>query len=342
MAGVNLIIWKKLYQAALEFKKLAPWKWFTEKHVFGIQNPVDHQIGFCSIMGNNGEHFALAVYQGTEGLKSYLDLSQYRSSYFHDLYYSQNCLMASFESSKLISGPDREIINSLGLKFRGKNAWPLFRNYLPGYFPWYLENESQAQFLTTCLIQAANVAIHYVNNVDSIISAFDDEFFVKVPVIEEKRLNWIDRWISIPQPGELSIPELKLNFGRLSLLRHSVPHTDEKWILDYFFSPIPVKDNDERPYFTKIFILANAHNSMLIDSFTFTEDEFYSILPKQILELIEKRTRIPEEIQSVRPEIFQLLKPLTEYLDIRQVALESSPLVDSIHERIFQSLEKLK
>ncbi len=342
MPGINLIIWKNLYQAAVEFKKLAPWKWFTEKHIFGVQNPLDHQIGFCSILGNKGEHFALAVYPGAEGLKSFLDLSQNRGSYFRDLYYSQKCLIASFENSKLITAPDKEIINSLGLTFRGRNAWPLFRNYLPGYYPWYLENESQAQFLTVCLTQAAKIAVHHINGVDAILSAFDDEYFVKVPVKNETNLNWIDRWISMPQSGELPVPEIKLDFDRLSLFKHSVHHTDEKWILDYFFSPIPVKDDDERPYFTKIFILANAHNSMLIDSFTFKDDEYFSILPKQILELIEKRTRIPEEIQSVKPEIFQLLKPLTEYLGIRQAALESSPLMDSIHERIFQSLENLK
>ena len=31
--------WRKLYQAAIRLKEIAPWEWMTETDVFGVQNP---------------------------------------------------------------------------------------------------------------------------------------------------------------------------------------------------------------------------------------------------------------------------------------------------------------
>ena len=65
----------------------------------------------------------------------------------------QDCLMASFEDWEEIEPKDREVMKALGLKFRGRNAWPLFRSFLPGTFPWYL-TAAEARYLTICLGQA--------------------------------------------------------------------------------------------------------------------------------------------------------------------------------------------
>ncbi len=40
---------------------LAPWQWMTEVDLFGIEHPVTGELGFVSVMGQLGEHLAIAV-----------------------------------------------------------------------------------------------------------------------------------------------------------------------------------------------------------------------------------------------------------------------------------------
>jgi hypothetical protein len=49
--------WRRLYEAAVGVKELAPWEWMTETDVFGVQDPETQEIGFVSVMGALGEHF---------------------------------------------------------------------------------------------------------------------------------------------------------------------------------------------------------------------------------------------------------------------------------------------
>ncbi len=50
---------KKLYAVAGRIKELAPWEWMEESQIFGVKNPATDELGFVSIMGRAGEHFAL-------------------------------------------------------------------------------------------------------------------------------------------------------------------------------------------------------------------------------------------------------------------------------------------
>ncbi len=59
--------WRKLYEAAMRVKKIAPWDWMDETDIFGVQNPETDETGFVSVMGAGGEHFAIGVYLGCRG-----------------------------------------------------------------------------------------------------------------------------------------------------------------------------------------------------------------------------------------------------------------------------------
>jgi len=49
--------WKKLYDVAVEFKELAPWRWMKNDDLFAIQDSSGGETGYCSVMGNGGMEF---------------------------------------------------------------------------------------------------------------------------------------------------------------------------------------------------------------------------------------------------------------------------------------------
>ena len=120
--------WRRLYAAAERIRRLAPWQWMEETDVFGVQFPGTDEIGYVSVMGNIEEHFAVTVYLGDETLNKFWDIQnapQTEESAERVLEMSQ--LMVSFEDRERIEKQDRGIIKQLGLKYRGRNAWPLFK-----------------------------------------------------------------------------------------------------------------------------------------------------------------------------------------------------------------------
>src|SRR5262245_5827031 len=138
--------WRALYREAIAFRDLEPWEWMWDSDVFGVQDPESSEIGYCCVMGQLGEHFALGVYRGSRGLAGHWEMRlQAREPEAGEdpmeILLLQDCLMASFEDRKLLTPEDLGVIKQLGLKFRGPNAWPQFRSYRPGYEPWYLTGE---------------------------------------------------------------------------------------------------------------------------------------------------------------------------------------------------------
>jgi hypothetical protein len=68
--------WRGLYEAAVRVKEISPWEWMTEADIFGVQNPETGELGFVSVMGMLGEHYAVSLYLGSEGIHGYLNLQE--------------------------------------------------------------------------------------------------------------------------------------------------------------------------------------------------------------------------------------------------------------------------
>src|SRR5665648_400943 len=174
--------WKTLYEAALEFKELAPWNWMHDTDIFGVKDPVSGEIGYCCIMGAEGKYYALGLYLGSKGLYGLSDiLSGDFSESNDDTMFIQNCLMASFEDRKNLQKQDLQQLKALDLKFRGRDAWPLFRNYTPGFVPWYLKRD-EVRFLTIALRQAVGVSLRFKTYPEMLGNPCElNYFFVRVP-----------------------------------------------------------------------------------------------------------------------------------------------------------------
>src|SRR5437773_9231029 len=184
--------WRELYEAAIAFHDAAPWQWMWDSDQFGVQDPESGEIGYCCVMGRLGEHYALAVYNGSEGLAGLWRMREAGPRAYRDpaeVLSWQNCLMASFEDRSMLNKRDLDTIKALGLKFRGRNAWPQFRSYRPGYAPWYLTTP-EARFLTLCLRQAMEVATRFREQPDLLPEVGPQgPYLVRVP--EKQGDQWV-------------------------------------------------------------------------------------------------------------------------------------------------------
>src|SRR5438270_9628452 len=153
---IDLDLWRGLYELASRVRAVAPWKWMEEIDIFGVEMPEDPGPLFVSVMGAIEEHYAVALYPGVEALTALWALH-------HNEHASPEQVLEipqvqlSFENREFLEPEDLRIIKQLGLKFRGKNAWPRFRSYRPGFAPWFLD-KNEAAMLHVALQQLLDVA----------------------------------------------------------------------------------------------------------------------------------------------------------------------------------------
>ncbi len=129
--------WDDLYRVAMDFKEMAPWQWMTDADLFGVENPRDGETGWCAILGSEGQEFGLLVFLGAEGFQMYnrIAMDEAGAKSF-EVWARVPLLSMMFVDRQELQQRDHEMIRSLGLRFRGRNAWPLFRCQRPGYVSW--------------------------------------------------------------------------------------------------------------------------------------------------------------------------------------------------------------
>lgn len=254
--------WKTLYESALEFKELAPWNWMYDSNIFGVKDPVSGEIGYCCIMGAIGEHYALGLYLGSEGLYG---LSSILSGDFSEsqdeAMFILSCLMASFEDRKYLKKQDLQQIKTLGLKFRGRNEWPLFRNYSPGFFPWYLKSD-EVSFLTVALKQAMNVSLRFKKDPGLLVHSSVDHHLVRVPDKPGENIIWKDRWLEPSSLKMEDIPVISVEETTLNRLIKARLQRRGIWEVDFFYVPTVLREKEERPYYPYMSLVVDHDSSV--------------------------------------------------------------------------------
>lgn len=301
--------WRALYEAAMKFREAEPWTWMQDSDLFGIQNPKSGEIDYCYVMGMFKQHFALAVFLGSQGLEGYLRIQSGERLPHPDSLFMQKCLMASFEDRKLLKKEDLKIIKSLGLKFRGRNSWPLFRNYLPGYVPWFLTSD-EVLYLTLVLNLATDVCLRFKDDPELFTGPTEDDYLVRV--FQEEEQKWVDTW-SVPHVVEKS---LTVSVDRIRLEKlNIIPHKGI-WEIDYFYMPEALRDKKERPYYPYMVLWVDRFTHLILYFYLAKPTEFASEFVEQSLIAFEKLKVAPKKILVKEEEAFRLLEPITSHLGI--------------------------
>lgn len=317
--------WRELYSAAIDFMNQGCWNDMWDSDIFGVRNLETGMVGYCCVMGRNGEHFALAVYRGLLGLEGILRiLNDEVDVEGNDALHVQHCLMVSFEDRRYLDQKDLEVIKKLGLKFRGRNTWPRFRDYTPGYLPWFITGDD-ARFLTIALRQSIEMAERMKNDPEVLLSEDDSFFLVRTPYEDGGRLSWRDEWL---QPESLS--SIKMSKGieinpdfrkRIDTLQKRRSHSGT-WEIGTFYMPGVVREGTSRPYCPKTALFMDHDSYFILAHFMSKPEEFFDGFINDFLSLLEKTDYLPSNIIASDEEILASLFPITQNLKIDLLMVE--------------------
>ncbi len=327
--------WRALYEAAVDFKQSCFWEWMYNKDLFGVMDPETGEVAYLCIMGWLGEYFALGAYLGSEGLDVALDMLSEPALTSPDWLMRLKMLKASFEDRENLADQDRAVIKELGLRFRGKNQWPLFRSYEPGLFPWFI-SAWECRFLTQILLQAREVALRCRRDKSILDHPEPRTFLVRVPRKEGGAVAWDDQYLKVACPVK-KYPSFEITDElRLRKVRTSLKKGRGTWEADIFWLPTPVReDKGDRPYFPKAFILLDRSSCLILGHTTLANpfEDGYKCIDVIIGQVSDKG--VPSRIVVDGDETYNMLKKACRQLDIPLEKVDQLEVVPEVRKVIF-------
>ena len=335
---------KLLYQAAIEFKKNNPWQWITEQHLFAIQDPETKMTGFCCVTGQKGEHLALNVYLGIEGLKGYFEMlnlddgMMWHPSYFKTLW-GQTCLVASFENEEQLSAHDHQQIKQIGLTFKGKQQWPQFRDYQAGFLSIELEDGWKCRFLTHALRQSLEL-VQIIKSHS--ISLNGDQILVRV---QDHQQDWKTLKVSMSLFLE-QFTELTYQYeNELATYRiNKLPQYHLVFEVIQFLLPDPVqRSSEDRPFFPLITALIEKDNGQLVfaEMTDASRKSYEELLDKMAQMFIQELKFRPACLISDHDEVIDYLKDFCQKSKIPIIKVDQLEVAHDFMDQLIDHQEEL-
>lgn len=302
--------WQQLYALADELKQLAPWEWMNELDIFGVKDPYTGDVGFASVMGELGEHIAVAFYAGFAALNRFWEMQDRGEDLTADFLLNTPHLQASFEDRQILEKYDLQVIKQLGRKYRGSHAWPQFRSARAGYVPWKLLAD-EARFLIQALPQVMEVAQRFRADPNLLDWEGEDEaYLVRVPERVGDEWQWHDEWWPFEQPAaeELSV---KLNQTEVAQLA-KLPAAQLVLEVDFFWVPAVIQEHpDNRPRFPYMLLVVDGDNGMVLgNDMMLAETTFSDLLaelPNRVAHMLLQLGLLPQTILVSNPLLYELI-----------------------------------
>ncbi len=331
--------WQRLYRAANAFYELAPWKWVDDDRIFGVQCPETGKIHYCCVLGAMKEVFALIAYEGTEGLEGYLKVLSGEVTIGPMISEYQLCLEASFNDRSYLAPRDLAVIRELGLKYRGRKAWPLFRHHMPGFFPWHL-SAVQAGTLATCLEQAIDVLPRYAGNRQLLTEPDTERHFVRVlEASSDGEAKWLDKMLA-PAPLKQKTPaDIPINEIGIARLRRSPKKKSGDWEIGYAYAPTCIQEHrDERPYMARMLALVDVQSGFMLSLELEAPEVHLKEFRETLLSCLEEASQWPRSFLVSHENAAVLAAPIAEALGITLKQVDELPIFSMIYEDLAKSM----
>ena len=341
-----------LYEVAFRYKKAGLWKKLWDNDVFAVKLK-SGEIGYISIMGQNGEYNALGLYIGEEGFGSYRIIANAggpTGSPFkdHELLLQQRCLQAALETKEDLMPEEVEEVRAYakanGIKLTGKNAYPQFIKYEPGYHPWKVQTKEDTDalyeaLLASCLLaEALKTASPESIGINSI-----HPDTMEVPLFEVKGETLVSLGFA-PLPGNLDMhydPVIAENQIALAAVK-KLPRKGI-WETELLCMMEPVQNSpEETPYYPMLLLVVESKSGYVLPVPLVDHAEKR---PQEVLQAFANAWKSqgchPKEIRCRDERTYALLRDFCEKTDVKvSIYKKAMPALDEAEEALLdQSLD---
>ncbi|MDE6291676.1 MAG: hypothetical protein K2M16_09090 [Muribaculaceae bacterium] len=130
---------EELIAVALRFRIQKLWENLDDSMIFGVRLP-DGETGYCCVMGNGGEHYALGLYKGVSGFSTYMNsVNRAPGADPFEMFLTYDCLNCDYENASDLNltaaqkKQIRTVANERQIKMCRPNGYPEFIRYDRGF-----------------------------------------------------------------------------------------------------------------------------------------------------------------------------------------------------------------
>ncbi len=329
--------WRRVYEAAGRVQAMEPWRFMEEIDIFGVQDPASDRFAFASVMGMLGEHFAIAVYIGAEGLYAFWDIQETDLNACPEGVIEPRQLQLSFEDRALLTERDHEWIKKLGLRFRGRNSWPMFRSYRPAFVPSHLD-ASELRLLNVVLDQILEVAPRFEADPGLFDTADPETYFLRVPTRRGDGIEWKDAHTKIRPPDR----NVRIApYDEVLKACRGLKAAEEDVELDVFWLPTAIHEGS-RPFYPYTLLVVGAESGAVVGfrmlKVESSFEDMWGEVPRNLLELFVETKRVPRTIYVRSPRVDRLVAPLGREIRTTITLVDELPGVDTAKDALIEAV----
>lgn len=327
--------WQELFELVDSYKKEKPWEQLFDNQIIIVDIPDVAERAYCCILGNAGEEFGLAVYLGDDGLETLQNMLNNTYDSHADLMFMQRSILLSLVNRDELEKSDYQLIKRLGLSFRGENQWPMFRSFIPGYYPWFIDQE-EIHILKVVLEQVMDASKLYKTRPEQVPPFSSEQWLARLPVSGNSELTWENTFMKPTFQKQVEdvhnesfpvlIPELDLKRRRKQLNRVNMKLEFEA---QFFLEPVQ-EEATERPYFPTVIIAVQKKEGLIVFNELLSRENYEEELQIAFLNMMEAIGGIPREISMERKDTYKILEPLLKLFSIKVLRVNNLPILSEV------------
>lgn len=304
-------LWSEVLTRSEVFRKLAPWQWINGTSLLGVRDLISGEIDWCSIMGQRGQTFGVAIYPGEAGLRSLQRMIDHGPDEF-DAILQQTAHVLTFNDRNGITKDMAVILKACDRRYRGANAWPELITYDPGFFPMPPRDVVTLTRTITVLDCLFGMFINAAKDPGWDLADDRDRAWVALPEADGMT-PIVRRAIQVIPPLSLPvIPVDQVSVGRIRAQRRAPGH---QVLLDWFPSDAVIDGTDAagRPYFVMHLLAFDTSTGMILAAEVSRFATVWTDLA-QVLLRISEQSGVPSQVCVRRSEALTILGPLAQAL----------------------------